>query len=501
MARSEPTPFPADLPILGEPFKALNLKIQERDRIICEGRRPKRELFGLFPGWQPVGLQERYQELDALIAEARQLPLILQIHIQGYQSFFSQVKIHIRSVMTEACRHLLAAEGKRLQLQKDLNQHSDPELLSEVRSQQAHLRRSVQVLGQSVVLLLAQVDQICQSLETLISICHLHREALDQLTHSFNEPTGEETKRIPNLEILIQVGLQPLQAALKQTAKIDRDLLRSMAEIQAITQRLESDPAGDSSHLPQSEDQLLAALLSSNISRDDLVAALREVQAGSISLYFDFQQQLTAYHTSDQIQLQKAIENLQIFVQEQLGIEDSSADLRSYTTGIDYSPLAQLLQDENWREADRLTQELICEVVDRGEEGWLREMDVDGFPGEDLGLIDQLWVHHSQGQLGFSIQKKIWRACGSPGSVYQKYRSEWIEFGQWIHWQGGKAYDGWRHQHELEPIFPQKYPGHLPSCIGYNTGGGWGNWWVWGSLLAPALLVREDLDGDGAADP
>ena len=53
--------------------------------------------------------------------------------------------------------------------------------------------------------------------------------------------------------------------------------------------------------------------------------------------------------------------------------------------------LENLLAAELWDDADRET----IDVIKR-------------FPSQDLNVIDQLWVHYSNGHYGFSVQKQIW---------------------------------------------------------------------------------------------
>ncbi len=137
--------------------------------------------------------------------------------------------------------------------------------------------------------------------------------------------------------------------------------------------------------------------------------------------------------------------------------------LVSETTGIDYADLDQALKNRDWREADQLTHDLMVQAADRIEEGYLNEESIDNFPGEDLKLIDRLWVEHSNGTLGFSVQKRIWREVGSPGPDYDSNRSAWTRFGERVNWQGGSGWHGWRFYRELDFTDPQKIPGHLPA--------------------------------------
>jgi len=75
----------------------------------------------------------------------------------------------------------------------------------------------------------------------------------------------------------------------------------------------------------------------------------------------------------------------------------------------------------------------MCEVMGRLKEGWLGSKDIENFPCTDLRTIDQLWVKHSQGQFGFSVQKKIWQEYGSPTTNNTNW--EWDKFGEAVGWK------------------------------------------------------------------
>ena len=70
----------------------------------------------------------------------------------------------------------------------------------------------------------------------------------------------------------------------------------------------------------------------------------------------------------------------------------------------DYSQLENLLKQKNWKQADRETFILMLKVAKRESEGWLNLESIDNFPCPDIKKIDGLWVKHSNGRFGFSVQ-------------------------------------------------------------------------------------------------
>ncbi len=142
--------------------------------------------------------------------------------------------------------------------------------------------------------------------------------------------------------------------------------------------------------------------------------------------------------------------------------------------GVDYTKLRDLLAAGNWEEADKETAALILKVAGRWSEQWLRREDLRNLSCKDLSTIDQLWLKHSNGKFGFSVQEKIydsvsggwyvWKAYqigGATEEFYERYR---IPFGEKVGWrEAGKWKRVWD---SVNPNTP--YVGHLP----------------WGSLVA-----------------
>jgi hypothetical protein len=78
-------------------------------------------------------------------------------------------------------------------------------------------------------------------------------------------------------------------------------------------------------------------------------------------------------------------------------------------------------------------------IAKREDEGYLDVESIKKFPCEELRTIDKLWVDYSNGKFGFSVQKKVWIACGGvPGKydydVYKKFADQvgWRRSGNWL---------------------------------------------------------------------
>ncbi len=78
---------------------------------------------------------------------------------------------------------------------------------------------------------------------------------------------------------------------------------------------------------------------------------------------------------------------------------------------INYQPLQDLLIQNKFQEADKITQQYLCTLAgldSTNKRKWLYFTDIPLIPSEDLLIIDLLWKIYSQGKFGFSIQRKIW---------------------------------------------------------------------------------------------
>ena len=89
----------------------------------------------------------------------------------------------------------------------------------------------------------------------------------------------------------------------------------------------------------------------------------------------------------------------------------TSPSPRSFSTlSPKYTQLEELLGVGAWERADLETNRLILGTANR--EGWLRIVDIDRIPCEDLRSINRLWLNYSGGYFGLSVQKEIYQSLG-----------------------------------------------------------------------------------------
>ncbi|HEY9611737.1 GUN4 domain-containing protein [Allocoleopsis sp.] len=160
------------------------------------------------------------------------------------------------------------------------------------------------------------------------------------------------------------------------------------------------------------------------------------------------------------------------------------------SVGIKYSELKKLLAGKAWKKADQETAKIMCLaaklavltipqeereeiIVDPDQQ--LTELDesiIGKFPGDDLNTIDKLWIKHSDGKFGFSIQKEIYQSLGGTQEFNGEIRDK---FGNQTGWRvcEKKNKYSWRRSDQFEYDFEKAPKGHLPSCLWAGKEDGW----------------------------
>jgi len=174
---------------------------------------------------------------------------------------------------------------------------------------------------------------------------------------------------------------------------------------------------------------------------------------------------------------------------EKPGTTPKTDDLAS-EKNINYTRLRDLLAAKNWKEADEETYRVMIQAVGKKDDDWFTPDELLNFPCADLRTIDRLWVKYSNGQFGFSVQKKIYLTVG--GKADGKYNDEaWEKFGDRVGW---RVESSWISYSEVtyDTFSPR---GHLPVKV-VRVESLWegdislmeGNWQEFVSSLASRLV-------------
>ena len=107
-------------------------------------------------------------------------------------------------------------------------------------------------------------------------------------------------------------------------------------------------------------------------------------------------------------------------------------------------------------------------AIGKDEEQWFSEDDLRNFPCDELLAIDRLWVNHSDGLYGFSVQKQIYEECGGTLDFTYPNGKTWNEFCDRVAWK-----DKGKYLTSYSDLLNKKFiknSGHLP-CASWL-------WWV-----------------------
>jgi hypothetical protein len=119
---------------------------------------------------------------------------------------------------------------------------------------------------------------------------------------------------------------------------------------------------------------------------------------------------------------------------------------------IDYLPLQKALVEQDFQKADLITIQKLCELAGENaiKRKWLYFSEVDNFPDTDLHTIDQLWLMHSKGQFGYSVQRQMWLSVGCD------FAKLWTKIG----WKKGTNWTRYPNEFIWDLTAPK---GHLPT--------------------------------------
>lgn len=139
---------------------------------------------------------------------------------------------------------------------------------------------------------------------------------------------------------------------------------------------------------------------------------------------------------------------VQSFLQEHF--ESGVVPLRS-EQNIDYLPLQHLLAKQSFQAADDLTLSKLCELSGPAavKRKWIYFTEVEQYPIPDLQTINQLWLVHSEGKFGYSVQRQLWLSVGRNWDVL------WPK----INWRSGRNWTRWPDEFTWDLSAPR---GHLP---------------------------------------
>ncbi|MFO7141633.1 GUN4 domain-containing protein [Arthrospira sp. PCC 8006] len=210
----------------------------------------------------------------------------------------------------------------------------------------------------------------------------------------------------------------------------------------------------------QSQNKAIASSQLQSLSRIE-----SQIEAIASQSQSRLESQIEAIASQSQSRLESQIEAIASQLQS---ITEAVADtpIVSSSSGFDYTQLNRLLKSGNWKAADEETAKMMLAVARQTQRGYLDENDIKNFPCEDLRIIDGLWVKHSNGLFGFSVQKQIYINCGGKPDGSYPGDTIWYRFADEVGWRVGGS---WLSRIDIfEKFSPGSAKrGHLP-CYYYQ---------------------------------
>lgn len=125
---------------------------------------------------------------------------------------------------------------------------------------------------------------------------------------------------------------------------------------------------------------------------------------------------------------------------------------------LHYRKLERYLITKRWDKADLETLVKVQELVGKVGYSSLHKEDLDRLSGDELHFIDQLWLKHSRGHFGLSVQKRIYQSVGGETNIDPNI---WKKFGKQVGWYRNHHWIRYNHtQFSLDAPC-----GHLPARI------------------------------------
>ncbi|WP_187758055.1 GUN4 domain-containing protein [Limnospira fusiformis] len=342
---------------------------------------------------------------------------------------------------------------------------SQSQSLSRLESQIEAITSQLQCQSSQVKAIASQ-SQSLSRLESQVKAIASQSQSLSRL-ESQVKAIASQSQSLSRLESQVEAiasqsqSLSWLESQVKAIASQSQSRLESQIEAIASQSQslswLESQVKAIASQL-QCQSSQIEAIASQSQSR--LESQIEAIASQSQSR---LESQIEAIASQSQSRLESQIEAIASQLQS---ITEAVADTTIVSSsGFLYTELDRLLKSGNWKAADEETAKMMLAVAGKTSRRYLDDDDIKNFPGEDLRIIDGLWVKHSRGRFGFSVQKQIYINCGGLPVGNYPGDTAWCQFCDEVAWRYNGDYVVWS-----DCTFSATAPrGHLPSYTGHYS--------------------------------
>jgi F-box protein 11 len=452
---------------------------------------------------QELKFEERFQQLDSLVKNYDAVIASLTEHQDDYQEFFGQLADEIREIVTLKCQEIASVEQDRLEVELIAQSYADDNLLQIAAQQKIEILETAKTIGYAAILMLKKLDLMSLSLNKIANDQQTQKAVLESMVKKLSgqkkayevqlkiKRLQDDAKELANIalnfEDYMKKFMGSFQTLLGNVANVDKELSGAMQEIKQIAEMTVNQQSATLPMDDRSSQKILDFLVASDLKKESLIDALE--QAKNLNSQVDFDQRLK--DASPNISLADCLDNIQTYVQfelkpilnvraerekqqraeqeARLKAEQEARLKAEQEAKKKFQKLEEYLKNQQWEKADQETYRLMITAVGKDEGQMFSEDDLRNFPCDELLPIDRLWVKHSDGLYGFSVQKQIYEECGGKLDFTFPSNKTWNEFCDRVAWK-----DKGKYLTSYSDLFNKNLynnSGHLPCLMGCSVFG------------------------------
>lgn len=269
-------------------FQELQTQVREQQRLIHEGTRPRPPLLGVLPRPPlPVSLEERWQELEALVHNYEAILHELRSSKDAYQDFFTHLAADVRRFVSARNAESRQLEAERLAASARAVAAGNQAAQRAYADNGALLLHTVRLRGQATLLLLKKIALCQQGLTRLVEDQQVQQQVLQALVDDLDlqrqaylqrrrieqhlREAEEMAQVAQHFEAHLRDHLGPLQHLIEQVVQVDSSLHRTVEEIETLTRQMAAPqglPVPGSAAL---DERLLDFLTRSQVKKERLL--------------------------------------------------------------------------------------------------------------------------------------------------------------------------------------------------------------------------------------
>jgi hypothetical protein len=505
-------------------LKRFQKKIKERRRLIQEGIRYYYYFGKLLKRKERVSQQEIFIETQLLVKDYGILINGLETYQDNYYNFLLILSGNLKQLFTQKYRELKILDYERVKL--EIKNNNNQKILHELKREKQENFRAILLLGQTSFLMLEKTKLLSQGVKKLAEDTQKQKQIVQRIikelevyqelneyqakAQKVRQEIAELAQNAMDFENSLQDYFAPFQSLIDEVIKVDEEFYATVGEIKYLIDNI-CQPQPGELNSKDSEDIsefFLNFMVSSYEKGERLKYAFLDSQlSDEQSNSWEFSNQFASLeqtinklsnYLSDQLENQREllpIKSVNIvsknadFIQVQKSqkqqkkskiSEDLPIPKYQDNSDIDYTKLRNLLSGYEWKAADIETTTLLLKVMGKNYWNEVYQEDINNFSCQELKIIDQLWLQHSNGHFGFSIQQSIWSAIG--GQI--DYETD-KKLGNCLGW---RREENWLRYEQLTFELSATTPmGHLPA-----------NWLNYDQQIADLLPTSGEINSVGA---